>query len=263
MDLGLKGKSILITGGNRGVGFSIACAFAREGAHVAICARNTDVLETAVQQIREIGAKAAAFSVDLFTTEGCIEAIAATVRAFGGLDVLVNNASTNIGGRLEELTDEQLTERFMGKTLASMRCCRAALPFLRESNAGRIVCIGGTSARMVAPSSLPGGLGNSSLVNFAKHLSNDVAPDAITVNVIHPSFTKTDRYPDRLAARATERGLTLEAAGASFAAEFPIGRIVEPTDIAPLVLFLASPHASAITGQAIAVDGGSTPCVSY
>ncbi len=78
----------------------------------------------------------------------------------------------------------------------------------------------------------------------------------------HP-FTKTDRYPARLEARAKKLGVSLEEAEASFTANFPIGRIVEPEDIAPAILFLASPHASAITGQALAVDGGSTPYVAY
>ena len=83
------------------------------------------------------------------------------------------------------------------------------------------------------------------------------------MNVVHPPFTKTDRYPARLQARAEQLGVSLEEAEADFASSFPIGRIVEPSDIAPMVLFLASPGASAVTGQAIAVDGGSTQSVTY
>jgi NAD(P)-dependent dehydrogenase (short-subunit alcohol dehydrogenase family) len=90
-----------------------------------------------------------------------------------------------------------------------------------------------------------------------------VAAERITANIVHPPFTKTDRYPARRAARAKQLGVSEEEAEASFAAQFPIGRIVEPSDIAPMVLFLASPHASAITGQSIAIDGGSTPGTYY
>ncbi|MCB1739805.1 MAG: SDR family oxidoreductase, partial [Gammaproteobacteria bacterium] len=200
---------------------------------------------------------------DLFTAQGCEHAVNAAASALGHLDVLVNNASTNIGGQLETLSDDQLMERVVGKTLASMRCARAALPYLRKSACGRIVCIGGTSARTPGKTSLPSGLGNSALVNFVKHFSNDVAAEGITVNVVHPPFTKTDRYPDRVAARARERNISHAEAEASFAAEFPIGRVVEPRDIAPMVVFLASAQASAITGQVIAVDGGMTPYVAY
>ena len=103
--------------------------------------------------------------------------------------------------------------------------------------------MGGTSARNVG--GLPAGMGNAALVNFAKHLSEEVGPEQILVNVVHPSFCKTDRYPERLAARAKARGITLAEAEASFAAQFAIRRIVEPADIAPWP-FLASPHASAL-----------------
>lgn len=263
MELGLKDKAVLVTGGNRGIGLAIALAFADEGAHVAICGRKKAVLDDACATIAERGVRTAAIVTDLFTAEGCARAVSGSVEAFGRLDVLVNNASTNVSGHLETLSDDKLMERLMGKTLASMRCARAALPHLRDSGRGRIICIGGSSARSPEKNSLPGGLGNSALVNFAKHFSNDVASDGITVNVVHPPFTKTDRHPDRVAAIANARGVSIDEAEASIAANFPIGRIVEPGDIAPLVIFLASAQAAAITGQAIAVDGGATPAVAY
>ena len=263
MDLQLKEKSVVVTGGNRGIGRGIALAFAAEGANVAIVGRDTDALAKVKGEIEAAGVKALAIAADLFTAEGCDRAVNETAATFGGLDVLVNNASTNIGGQLETLSDEQLMERLNGKTLAYMRCCRAALPWFRKAGGGRVICIGGSAARIAAKTSLPSGLGNASLTNFVKHFSNDVAPENVTVNVVHPPFTKTDRYPARLEARAKERGISLAEAEASFIANFPIGRLVEPSDIAPMVLFLASPHASAITGQAIGIDGGSTPSVVY
>lgn len=263
MELSLKEKSVLVTGGNRGIGLAIALAFADEGANVAICGRDQAALATAKSAIEARGVKAHTIAADLFTAAGCEAAIKETADTFGSFQVLVSNASTDIGGTLETLTDDQAIERVMGKTLAAMRLSRAALPHLRAAGCGRIICIGGTAARTPGKTSLPSGLGNSSLVNFVKHFSNDVGPENITVNVVHPPFTKTDRYPVRLAARAAQLGVSLAEAEASFAADFPIGRIVESADIAPMVLFLASPHAAAITGQAIAVDGGSTQMVTY
>ena len=263
MDLALKGKSVVVTGGNRGIGRAIALAFADEGANVSIVGRDKDALATVKAEIEAKGVKALAISTDLFTAEGCNRTIEETAGAFGGLDILVNNASTSVSGSLETLTDEQLMERLTGKTLAYMRCCRAALPWMRKAGGGRVICIGGGAARKAAKTSLPSGLGNSALTNFAKHFSNDVAAENITVNVVHPPFTKTDRYPARLEARAKQLGVSLEEAEATFVADFPIGRIVEPRDIAPTILFLSSPHASAITGQAISIDGGSIPGVFY
>lgn len=263
MDFELKDRAVLVTGGNRGIGLAIALAFAREGARVAICGRDRSALEKARSDIATHGGQVEAFMTDLFTAEGCIKVVTDAAAALGGLDILVSNASTNIGGKLETLNDDTLMERVMGKTLATMRCARAALPHLRRSGRGRVICIGGTSARTPGVNSLPSGLGNSSLVNFAKHFSIDAAPDGITVNVVHPPFTKTDRYQERLKAKAVRLGSTEEEAEAAFVSEFPIGRLVEPSDIAPLVVFLASAQASAITGEAIAVDGGSVPAISY
>jgi len=263
MDFGLKDKAVLVTGGNRGIGLAIALALAGEGAHIAICGRDRAALETACAAIAAHSVLTASIAADLFTAEGCERAVAGAVDAFGGLDVLVNNASTNVSGTLETASDDALMERVMGKTLATMRCARAALPYLRASGRGRIICIGGTSARTPDKNSLPSGLANSSLVNFAKHFSLHAAPDGITVNVVHPSFTRTERQTDRLTARANGLGISLEAAVDSVAAGVPIGRVIEPGDIAPLVVFLASVQASAITGQAIAVDGGATPSVVY
>jgi len=247
----------------RGIGRGIALAFAGEGANVAIVGRDTGALAAVRDEIEAMGVEGLAIEADLFTAEGCQRAVDETAAAFGALDVLVNNASTAVSGQLETLSDEKLMERLNGKTLAYMRCCRAALPWLRKAGAGRVICIGGLAARAAAKMSLPSGLGNAAMTNFVKHFSNDVAADGITANVVHPPFTRTDRYPARLEARAKERGLSLEAAEATFVADFPIGRLIEPADIAPMVLFLASPHAAAITGQAIAVDGGSSIGVTY
>lgn len=263
MDLQLTNKSVVVTGGNRGIGRAIALAFAAEGANVAIVGRDRDALARVENEIAGHGVNAKAISADLFTAEGCHRAIAETADAFNGLNILVNNASTSVSGQLETLSDEKLMERLNGKTLAYMRCCRAALPHLRNGGGGRIICIGGGAARRAEKMSLPSGLGNAAMTNFVKHFSNDVAPENITVNVVHPPFTKTDRYPARLEARAKERNISLEEAEASYVANFPIGRLVVPEDIAPLVLFLASPYAAAITGAAISVDGGSIPGVFY
>src|ERR1043166_2412384 len=263
MNLDLKGKSVLVTGGNRGVGLAIALAFADEGANVAVCGRDKAALAGAEAKIAANGVKAKAVAVDLFTAAGCSGAVQAAVDAFGGLDVLVNNARRAISGNIETLDDDGLMERFQGKTLAYMRCVRAALPHLRKSGRGRVICIGGGGAPNAGATALPSALGQSSISAFVKQCSTTVAAQGITANVVHPPFTKTDRYPARLAARAKELGVSEAEAEAGFVRQFPIGRLVEPSDIAPMVLFLASPHASAITGQSIAVDGGSTPGIRY
>ena len=274
MDLKLRGAAVMVTGGSQGIGLSIARAFAEEGARVAICARDRGRLDNAAAEIRARGGECLALSADLLDPEACRRVIDDTAAAYGRLDVLVNNASTSVDRTprsLEDASDSQLLERFMGKTMAALRCSRAAIPHMRKIGGGRIVNIGGTAAKSVfragelpsAGSGLPQGLGNSALANFSKHLSEEVAGDGILVNIVHPHSTRTGRHPSRVARRAETRGITVAEAEAEIAAQFPIGRVVEPEDIAPLVLLLASPLAAAITGQSITVDGGALRGIAY
>jgi 3-oxoacyl-[acyl-carrier protein] reductase len=273
MDYGLKGKAVLVTGGSSGIGRAIALAFSAEGASVAICARRTSPMESTLREIRALGGDAEAISADLFNAEDCTRVIEETVSAFGRLDVLINNASTDVSrypGTVEDATDEQLMERVLGKALGAIRCSRAALPHLRRAAGGRIICIGGTAARNTlrqdrgdGSTSINSGLGNAMMTNFAKHLSDQVAKDGILVNIVHPHHTITEPHRARIERNAKQAGVTSEEIEADMAARVPIGRLLEPEDIAPLVVFLASSQARGITGQAIAVDGGSLSQVVY
>lgn len=273
MDLQLRGRSVLVTGGSRGIGLAIAAAFAREGANVAICGRNARQLEIAAREVGVAGGDCLPISADLSDPVACARVVDATATRFERLDVLINNASTNVDNTprsFEEATDAQLLERVHGKVLAAMRCSRAALPHMRKTGGGRIIFIGGLSARFVAreeamssSSGLPQGLGNSMVSNFAKYLAEEVAAAQITVNIVHPFFTQTERHSARVAAYAQAQGICEADAQAAFARKFPIGRMVTPADIAPMVVLLGSPLSGATTGQAIAIDGGVSRNIMY
>jgi 3-oxoacyl-[acyl-carrier protein] reductase len=274
MDLQLRGAAVLVTGGSRGLGRDFALGFAEEGASVAICARDRAQLEATAADISARGVECVAISADLFEAADCQRVVEETVAAFGRLDVLVNNASTSVDKTpksLEDATDAQLMERFLGKTMAAIRCARAAIPHMRKVGGGRIVNIGGTSARTVFrpgellsnASGLPQGLGNSALANFSKYLAEEVARDGILVNLVHPHITRTSRHASRLAQRSKELGISEAEVEAEFLKQIPLGRIIESSDVTPLVLFLSSPLAGATTGQALAVDGGALRGVNY
>jgi NAD(P)-dependent dehydrogenase (short-subunit alcohol dehydrogenase family) len=269
MDLKLRNAAVLVTGGSRGIGLAIAKGFVAEGARVAICGRDQARLQAAAA---EIGGGTVGFQADLFQPDDCRSVVERAIAHFGGLDVLINNASTNVDGTpgsLEAMTDPQVMERFMGKTMGAIRCTRAALPALKRAGSGRVVNIGGSSARIVgrhrpgAPSGLPQGIGNAALANFTRHLAEEVARDGIVANIIHPSLTRTDRHIGRMERRAASSNISIEAAEAEVGDTFPIGRVPAPEDIVPLVLLFASPLAAAITGQALAVDGGIGMSVQY
>ena len=221
-----------------------------------------------------IGGECLPLTADLFSPEDCRRVVDETAVAFGRLDALVNNASTNVDrtpASLVEASDDQLLERFLGKTMATIRCTRAAIPAMRRGGGGRVVCIGGTSARSIfregelptSSSNLPQGLGNGGIATFARYAAEEGAKDGIVVNVVHPHLTKTDRHEARMQARARQTGATPAEVENAAAAQMPIRRLLETSDIVPLVLLLASPLASAITGQAIAVDGGAVRSINY
>jgi len=274
MDLGLQGSVALVTGGSRGIGRDIARGLARENARVAICARNKEGLDSTAREIRGLGGMCLVIPADLLDGAGCQQAVDMTAEYFGRFDTLINNASASVDSTprsIADATDEQLAARWVGKTLPAIRCARAALPHLKRGGGGSIINVGGTSARSTfrgdelpsTGSGLPQGLGNAALSNFSKYLAEEVAPDNISVNIVHPHLTRTERHDQRVELRARQRGLTVDEAEASLAGDIPLGRILEPSDITPIVLFLASPLSRAITGQAIAVDGGALRGISY
>ena len=274
MDLKLRNAAVLITGASRGLGREFALAFAGEGARVAICARDPAKLEEAAAAVRARGAECLALQADLLDPDACQRVVDETAARFGRLDVLVNNASTSVDATpksIEAATDGQIMARIHGKTLPAIRCSRAALPHMRKGGGGRIVCIGGTAARTVfragdlpsEGSGLAQGLGNSALANFTKYLSEEVAADGIVVNIVHPHLIRTDRHGARIAWQAKRFGVTETEAEAQIALQNPIGRVLEPGDVTPLVLLLASPLSGGMTGQSIAVDGGALRGVNY
>ncbi len=264
MELGLSGRIALVTGGSKGIGRATALALAREGAAVAICARGLEALqETAADIEAATGQKPLIVQTDMGQPEAIRHLVATTVQTLGGLDILVNNAVNSVPGLFMELTDNDWMNHINLKIMGYVRCAREAVPHMRERGGGRIINIGGMAARQIGHLTNSNGVTNSAIANMTQNLADQVAPNQILVNCIHPGATRTPRQTRILERRASDMGVSVDEAERVTVQNIPIGRMIEAEDIANMILFLVSDQASAITGQVIAIDGGAGRGMSY
>jgi NAD(P)-dependent dehydrogenase (short-subunit alcohol dehydrogenase family) len=272
MDLGLRGKRAIVTGGSLGIGKAIARELAREGVDVAIVARTKDQLEaTAHELAAETKQRIIPLAADV-TSRAQVDAMVAQAAAqLGGLHILVNSGSPPGGsatatGPIETIVDEDLLQDFNVKYVGALRCARAVIPHMKEQGWGRIINISGTNARNAG--NLSGGARNTSLVHLTKTLAVQLGRFGITVNCVHPGITRTERTPRLLAARAKELGVSAEEAEArDFAPDSPRGnaicRMVDASEIAYVTVFLASDRAWAVSGELVVATGGAGRSVYY
>jgi NAD(P)-dependent dehydrogenase (short-subunit alcohol dehydrogenase family) len=263
MELGLRDRVAIITGGSKGIGRAVAIALAHEGVHIALCARGHDDLEAVATELRALGVKALPVVADVTSLEAIDRFVAQAAEHFGRIDILVNNAVTSSQAGFADLSEEEWRHHIDVKLMGYVRVARAVLPHMRARHWGRIVNIAGMTARIVTSYRMTNGVVNAAVTNFSKHLAEQVGKAGITVNAVHPGYTWTPRLEGGLQRWAELDGLSLEAVTALRKSEIPIGRFIEPEDIANTTAFLCSSAASAVTGQAIAVDGGSGRAISY
>ena len=261
---GLEGKAALVTGGSRGIGKATAYALASEGCAVAICARGAEALDAAAAEIGDAtGAKIIGIRADMTDPEAIVALVRDAAAGLGRLDILVNNAVNSTSDRASRIPDEVILNHITTKIMGYIRCARECIPHMAAAGGGRIINIGGMAARNSSPGNPGSGVTNSAMSNYSKALADDVASDGILVNCIHPGSTRTERYMGLVAERAARANTTPDAVLAQSVAEIPIGRMIEPQDIANLAAFLCSDLAAAITGQTIAVDGGGGKGVHF
>lgn len=254
-----KGKVVVITGGSRGIGRGIAEAFAREGAQTVLAATSERNLAAAAETISKSGGPSpVTAALDLRKLEDCQKLHALVRKGLGRCDVLVNNAGATRAGNFLELTDENWADGFALKFFGCVRLSRLFWPMLKDAQ-GCVVNIGGGAARTPGADFTIGASCNAAMANFSKSLSRLGMKDGVTVNIIHPGLTATDRVQDLFAQRASAAGKTIGEIGAEAIARDGIRRMAEPSDVAELAVFLCSEKGRHIQGAAIPVDGGSTP----
>lgn len=265
MDLGLTGKFALVTGGSRGIGKAIALELAREGVDVAICGRNLAGLEKAARDLQDLtGRRILPVVADVSHTDQVEAMVARVAEAFGAIDVLINNAAAVgglAGGPLATIDDAAVLEDFNTKYLGYLRCARAVAPHMQRQGWGRIINIGGLAARNPGP--ISGGARNVAVVHLTKTLADELGPHGVTVNVIHPSTTRTERRQEEWTAQAQRQGISVAELERRMAVGNAIRRMVDASEIAYLATFLASEKAAAITGEVIVASGGAGRSVYY
>lgn len=255
MDLGLKGRFALVTGGSMGIGKAAALALAAEGCRVAIAARGAEAL---AQAAGEIGGETTAVRADCTRPEDIRRMVEEVLGRFGRIDILVNSIGAAKSGDFLALSDEDWRESLELKLFGIVRACREVVPHMRRRRWGRIVNVIGHRGRQPESQAMPAGVANAGLINFTKALADEVVRDGILVNGVSPCPMETRRLDYMVRAKASMMGISEDAARAEFLRDIPIGRFARPEEIAPLIAFLASGRNSYVTGTTIAIDGGAT-----
>ena len=254
MDLQLKGKVAIVTGGSQGIGKATALRLAQEGASVVIAARGRELLDQVAGEIRAAGGSVAAVQADVSKAEDCARLVAEAVKAFGRLDILVNNAGTSATGEFESVTDDIWQADFELKLFAAIRLARLAIPHMKQQGGGRIVNITNIGAKQPRAKSMPTTVTRAAGLAFTKALSKEFAPQQILVNTVCIGLVRAGQH-ERKAAKA---GVAVEKVYADMAKDIPLGRVGRAEEVANAIAFLASEAASYITGSSINLDGGTS-----
>lgn len=248
MDLGLKGRTAIVTGASAGIGVGIAECLAREGTELVLAGRNRTALEEVAARVKSLGAPAAHIVTgDIATQEGAAAIADEAIRALGGrVSILVNNAGASRPLKGEE-TEAFWEEAFALNFASARRMTNRVTPLMKEARFGRIVHITGA---IFGKSVNGAGAAKAALLAWSRQLSFELAPHGITINCIAPGRINSVQILERLHP-------TVESREAFIRDNIPVGRFGEPAELGALVAFLASPVASYISGAHIPVDGGA------
>ena len=261
MDMGLQGQVVLITGGSKGIGLACAQAFAAEGARVAIASRDAAHLAAAAARLHAAGHGVFTHAADLREAAQAEDLADAVEAALGPVDVLVTSAGAALRTPVAELSAAHWAAAMQAKYFTGIHAMQALLPRMAARGRGAVVNVVGAGGKLATPTHLPGGAANAALMLASAGLANAYGRQGVRVNVVNPGLVATGRMQEGLAAQARAGGQTVDAVLAQQRERLPLGRICEPEEVARVVLFLASPQSSYVSGAVLAVDGALTPMV--
>lgn len=257
MDLGLEGKTALVTGGSAGIGKAIARVLAEEGCRVAICARRKAPLDAAAEEIsRATNREVLAIPADLTKPDEAKHFVDEAARRLSRIDVLVNNAGSAPGGVIESLSEEDWARALQLKFMGYVRCIRHALPHMLRQGGGRVVNLIGNDGIKHSYWEIAPGAANAAGQNLTMSLAGQYGRHNITFVAVNPGPVRTERWDGLVKAMARDMNLSYDAANELAPRSIPMGRIAETREVANLVAMLASPLTHFVNGTQIEIDGG-------
>jgi 3-oxoacyl-[acyl-carrier protein] reductase len=252
LELGLKGRIAVVTGGSDGIGRATALRLAQEGADVAVCARRQEPLDQTAAELRKAGAQVLAVSADMSKKGDIDRFIKAVIERFGRIDILVNNAGTSARGKFLEIEDGAWSADLELKVFGAIRCTRLAVPYMKKQGGGRIINITISSAKQPGAESYPTSVSRAAGLALTKALSKEYAANNILVNTVCIGKIKSGQHVRRY----TRDGVSAEDYYRQTAKDIPLGRVGEAEEVANVIAFLASDAASYVTGTSVNLDGG-------
>ena len=258
MDLGIKGRSAIVTGGTRGIGRETARQFLEEGVRVTICGRNAETLERARAELAQATAgDVHAVVADTMREADIARLVESAKQRFGTVDILVNNAGQMYSGRFAALTEAGLHEQLETKLFGFLRAIRLVVPMMKAAGWGRIVNIIGGAGKEPDPYMFGSGITNSALLNVTKSLSTEFGEDNILINAVCPGWVDTNMWRRNAQGLAAELNVKSEEDARRLAArKNALNRFGKPEELANAIVFLCSARASYITGVSLNLDGG-------
>lgn len=265
LDLELKDRTAIVTGGSRGIGKSIARELALEGTDVVLVARGRAALEETASELEsETGRRILPIVADTGDLKSVRAMVDRAHQAFGRIDILVNNAAAPGGGpvpSLAELSDAHFQTDMNVKVMGYLRCAQAVAPLMQAQGWGRIINISGLAARMAH--SIVGSMRNVAVAAMTKNLANLLGPDGINVTVVHPGGTRTERTTELVAQQAVAQNISEADVEKQLDQSNSIRHFVDAREVAWVVVFLCSPKSISINGDAVAVGGGPGNAIHY
>jgi NAD(P)-dependent dehydrogenase (short-subunit alcohol dehydrogenase family) len=258
MEISLSGRSAIVTGGSKGIGLAVATRFAKSGADVAILARGKEAFDEAVASIKKAAnAKVIGVQADVGVAADIARAYDEVMKAFGKVDIVVNNAGTSRAMPFEKVTDEILHHDIEQKLFAAGRLIRHVAPQMKERRWGRIINVLNIGAKAPRPNSMPTSVSRAAGMAMTKALSAEFAPHNVLVNAMLVGFIEADQHVQA----AKKANVPIAEYYKAREKEIPLGRAGKAEEFANLACFLVSEQGGYITGTATNVDGGRSPVV--